>query len=108
MADFKLDNGAAAIIATTLYCLADMVEQPPGSLFYLTDVHMNGLTSPPGLAISRDRAASAANLRARARMIEVQLGDDATTTDGPYALHTEHPPPGTEAARLALEKASRE
>jgi hypothetical protein len=70
--------------------------------------HMNALTSPPGLTISRDRVASAANLRARARMIEVQLGEDAPTTDGPYALHTEHPPPGAEAARMAFVKASPE
>lgn len=87
-----LDVGDAAMIVKTLYCLADLIEQPPYSPAYLSDNHLKVLTSPPGHAIYRDRPQFAAMMRYRAGLIEDQLTDDAPRTDGPYAFHTEHPP----------------
>jgi len=91
--EYEIDHPDAERIVTTLYCIADMMLAPTGHPAHLTDNQMQAITSPPGLVISRDRVASANNLRRTARRIEEQMPDDAPVTDGPYALHREHPPP---------------
>jgi hypothetical protein len=97
-ARYEIDHNDAARAVTTLYALADMVDAPEGNLGRLTDNQMQVITSPPGLVISRNRSASAGNLRRTARAIEEQMPGAAPDTSGPYALHTEHPPPLADSA----------
>jgi hypothetical protein len=85
MATYELDNHDAARLIETAIAVADLVEQEPGSPGYLSDGQVNCLTCPPGLAIARDRAAFAKNLRDSAAALGRQLGDDAPDVSGPYA-----------------------
>jgi len=68
-----------------MVALADLVEQPPGSDGNLSDGQVRCVTSPPGHAITRDRAAFAQNLRASAAAVARQLPGDAAKVSGPYA-----------------------
>jgi hypothetical protein len=89
--EYKIDHHIVGRIVTTLYCVADMLLAPLDHPAHLTDNQKQALTSPPGLALSRERLAI--NLRLAARAIEKQMPDDAPDTSGPYALRSEHPPP---------------
>lgn len=85
MATCELDNIEAAEIVETLVTLADLIEQPEGHPAYLTDDHLNSLTSPPAHMIHPDRPRMAANIRAAAlvagRHGEVVAGSDRHAAD---------------------------
>lgn len=85
MAIYELDNYDAPRLVETLVAVADLVEQPPGSPVYLSDGQVRCLTCPPAHAITLDRPAFAANLRASAAVLAKQLPDDAPDVSGPYA-----------------------
>jgi hypothetical protein len=85
MATFELDYYDAARLIVTAITVADLVEQEPGTPGHLTDGQVQCLTCPPALAITRDRAEFAANLRASAGALGKQFGDDAPDISRPYA-----------------------
>lgn len=91
---YNIDGWDAAKIVQTLYCVADMIEQPPESAVHLTENHLRVMTSPPSLTgFYTERAKSANSLRRCARLLEEQLPDDAPDTEAPhYPLHKTHPP----------------
>jgi hypothetical protein len=91
---YVLDGRDAALVVQTLYCVADMIEQPAGSRAHLSEDHLRVMTSPPSaVGFYSQRGRSANRLRRAARLIEQQLPDDAPSTEAaPYPYHAEHPP----------------